>query len=232
MNTLIYLLITAGLVMIIDGVYKTKIRKLEQQHSKQSETRVVTRPLFDDMFDGSGLEYSKMFETTGPWWYRDDIALSRPPLDNPEDRSLANASSTFGYNNDSREDPRSQIPSDQSGRKVAGMVDCAEGSTAWGECWGENAFPVSAVSGDVIHTDYSTSKNPAAAAAAEQEARAAENDPMAFLHKAHDVLMNGSGGGASNQEETQPNESFVVNRERPRRSRNSTRKGKRHAISD
>lgn len=34
---------------------------------------MVTRALFDDVFEGSGLEYSKLFESNGPWWFRDDI---------------------------------------------------------------------------------------------------------------------------------------------------------------
>ena len=72
MTALLLLLVFGALLMIVDGVHRRRIRNLEARD--KPPVKVVSRALFDDVFDGaSGNQYSRMFTAgAGPWWFRDD----------------------------------------------------------------------------------------------------------------------------------------------------------------
>lgn len=86
MNALVVLFILMGGFLIMDSICEQKIRSMR----KSSRTKIKYKPLslIDEQLSGKSLrrQFHDMFDSAGPWMYRDDVNVHKDLLVDDDDR--------------------------------------------------------------------------------------------------------------------------------------------------
>ena len=90
MKTLVITALALASYLILDGYYKQEINRLKT-FSKTQVRYVTPTDLFDEQFSYRDEQMGSLFDTSGPWMYRDDMSVKGAIYgrENPEAESKA-----------------------------------------------------------------------------------------------------------------------------------------------